>query len=1158
MATDLLDRCGEVVPLDLQEMGYELADLGDVELFRAGESTKFYGLVFDPKHKKEPPLVTITWSKNSRAALMVACSCGHIQSWQGCGHVWAALVMMSRKGYGSTIPGGAPLHLVCSPLGKNDQAELGPRLAALSKDPRAQQLQVKVPAPPPRHFFETPRYPPEPVKKSPPSSPGAVDQAAELLRRALSSLGQQLVPPPPLPPPPPPRQAKPASQVKPAKSAAPPLPPDWRQQLTMVIPPPSQREPRKPRRLYYSLGSFSGYERTWNLEFWQQEQLMAGGWGVLKPASLVSNELADLPPLERQLVRRLFDAHREAWAQPAEEPQRSRLVAVPRHLLPLLLPALAATGRFGKADAVKKKFTLYEWDAGGPWRLTIEGSEAQEGSLSLRGRLRREEQELPLSRRIALMPGGLFRHGQRLAELDADTDERWLQALQNAPEIVVPAAEVPEALTRLAQAPASPAVELDRKWNERITEQKPAPALRLELRAGGGAVPVQLLYLYGELEIPPDDPRELLFDSGKNQMFRRHRDSEKEWAARLPIELDHHGAGSLPAEIFAQVLSELAAEGWRIGTRDQKLRSGGRFAVKVESGVDWFDLGGSLDFAGEAIALPSLLQAVREGRGWVNLEDGSVGLLPPGWVRRWSALIEISRSKKDLRFGAGQALVLDNLLRHEEDVEIDEVFARIRAKLRSFDQLEPVPEPPGFRGELRPYQRLGLAWLELLAELRLGGCLADDMGLGKTVQVLAWLLRRKQAGLSAGKPSLLVVPRSLVFNWAAELRRFTPEIAFAVSHGAGRESVLEQIRDQDLLITTYGTLVRDIDKLRTLTFDTVVVDEAQAIKNRNTQAAEACAALPSELRLALTGTPVENHLGELWSIFDFLNPGLLGSLPKISQYAGRLRLPPAALAEVATALRPLILRRKKSEVLRDLPAKTEQTLVCELGPEERRRYNELRTYYQASLQKKIAEVGLDRAKLWVLEALLRLRQAACHPGLIDKKAQDAPSAKLETLLEVLEQVLEEGHKAIVFSQFTSLLALLRRQLDARGQTYEYLDGKTHDREAKVQRFQTDPELRLFLISLKAGGVGLNLTAASYVFLLDPWWNPAVESQAIDRAHRIGQQQPVFAYRIIAADTVEEKILKLQEEKRALADAIVAEDQRVLKQLTAADLQQLLG
>ena len=671
-------------------------------------------------------------------------------------------------------------------------------------------------------------------------------------------------------------------------------------------------------------------------------------------------------------------------------------------------------------------------------------------------------------------------------------------------------------------------------------------------------LPAQLLFVYGSLDVPPDDPHELLFDTSTGKIFRRARAAEREFAARLPGEFDPRGYGTLPAAGSAQLFDDLAREGWRIATTDRKVHAGGRFLARVQSGIDWFDLSGTLDFGSLSVSLPTLLQAVREGRGWVNLADGSVGLLPAGWVERWAALIDHVQNKKSLRFERTQALVLDNLLKSDHEVETDEIFGRIREKLRSFQELTPTSEPPGFVGELRSYQRLGLAWLELLAELKLSGCLADDMGLGKTIQVLAWLLRRKQQGQTQGKPSLLVVPRSLVFNWVAELTRFTPSITFVVSHGQGRQNVLEEVAGKDLLITTYGTLVRDVDKLKAHQFDVMVIDEAQAIKNRGTQAAEACSAITASLRLALTGTPVENHLGELWSIFDFLNPGLVASLPKVSAYAGRIKLPAAALAEIADTLRPLILRRKKVDVLKELPEKTELTLFCELSAEERRRYDELRVFYQASLKEKIEEVGLAKSKIWVLEALLRLRQAACHPGLLDKKSEGQSSAKVDTLLENLQQVLAEGHKAIVFSQFTSLLALVKEQLDKKGYTYEYLDGKTRDREERVNRFQNDPEISLFLISLKAGGVGLNLTAASYVFLLDPWWNPAVESQAIDRAHRIGQQQAVFAYRLIASGTVEEKILELQKEKRALADAIISEDTRVLKQLTAADLEQLLG
>jgi superfamily II DNA or RNA helicase len=941
-----------------------------------------------------------------------------------------------------------------------------------------------------------------------------------------------------------------------------PQAPDWRRQMASLIPRLSLHGPKYPRRLIYALGPYNSHHKTWVIEFWQQELQANGQWSVLKMANVASGELADLDPGEQQLLRRLFESFRDGRGEQRARGDhfRGRMVVVPSSILPLLLPALAMTGRFGKIvePQREKRFEAYEWDTGGPWWPVIEGCEVIPGQLTLRGRLRRGNEDLPISRQLDILPGGIFRRGNKFAEIEAGSSDEWLKSLQQTPEIVVPEKEVAEALTKLTQAPACPAVELDRRWQQRIGEAPPQPALRVTLRPGDLDLPARLLFGYGSLDIAPDDPHEMLFDTAQGKVFRRARSAERDFVARLPGDFDARGYGILSAEGSAQLLDDLAREGWRIGTTDRRVHGGGTFTAKVETGIDWFDLGGTLRFDGQEVQLPALLQAVREGRGWVNLADGSVGLLPAGWAERWAALVELSRSKKNLRFAKNQALVIDSLLRNEKVIETDAVFGRIRQKLRSFSQLEPVKEPPGFLGELRPYQRLGLGWLELLAELQLGGCLADDMGLGKTVQVLAWLLRRKQQGLNDGKPFLLVVPRSLVFNWVNELKRFTPDLSFVVSHGGGRENVLELMPEKDVVITTYGTLVRDIDKLRLMFFDTLVIDEAQAVKNRGTQAAEACAAVQASQRLALTGTPVENHLGELWSIFDFLNPGLLGGLPKVSQYAGRLRLPPAALAEVAEALRPLILRRTKNEVLKELPAKTEQTIFCELGTRERKAYDELRVFYQTSLEQKIEEVGLASAKIWVLEALLRLRQAACHPGLLDKKAENESSAKLDTLLETLEQVLEEGHKAIVFSQFTTLLGILRKHLDARGQTYEYLDGKTRDREARVGRFQNDPDLKLFLISLKAGGVGLNLTAASYVFLLDPWWNPAVEAQAIDRAHRIGQEQPVFAYRLIAENTVEEKIIKLQEDKRNLADAIVAGDSRVMKQLTAEDLKQLLG
>jgi SNF2 family DNA or RNA helicase len=361
-------------------------------------------------------------------------------------------------------------------------------------------------------------------------------------------------------------------------------------------------------------------------------------------------------------------------------------------------------------------------------------------------------------------------------------------------------------------------------------------------------------------------------------------------------------------------------------------------------------------------------------------------------------------------------------------------------------------------------------------------------------------------------------------------------------------------------------LRRDAARLKDIQFDTVVLDEAQAIKNANTDSAKAARLLKADYRLALTGTPVENHLSDLWSLFEFLNPGILGTASVFQSQMGKKNgggktatAPDEdSLRVLAKALRPFLLRRTKQQVAPELPAKTEQTIYCELKTEQRRLYDELRDHYRAALLGRIDEVGIEKSRMQILEALLRLRQAACHPGLIDKERRDQPSAKLESLIPQLVELVEERHKAIVFSQFTSFLDIVRRQLTEQQLSYEYLDGRTRDREACVRRFQEDDNCRLFLISLKAGGLGLNLTAAEYVFLLDPWWNPAIEAQAIDRTHRIGQSRQVFAYRLIVRDTVEEKILDLQKTKRELADAIITADNAVLSSLSRENLELLLS
>jgi SNF2 family DNA or RNA helicase len=523
--------------------------------------------------------------------------------------------------------------------------------------------------------------------------------------------------------------------------------------------------------------------------------------------------------------------------------------------------------------------------------------------------------------------------------------------------------------------------------------------------------------------------------------------------------------------------------------------------------------------------------------------------------------------------------LLDALLASQPEASFDAAFSRAREELQRFEGIREADSPPSFTGKLRGYQREGLGWLNFLQQFGFGGCLADDMGLGKTVQVLALLELRRigrelanngdskprktraRAVDSNGRlaPSLVVVPKSLVFNWIQEAARFTPRLRMLDHTGMDRLRTTGHFDDYDVIITTYGTLRRDAIQFKDVQFDYVILDEAQAIKNANTESAKAARLLRGNHRLAMSGTPIENHLGELWSLFQFLNPGLLGAASVFKLNTSTARNPDEQVrALLAKALRPFILRRTKQQVASDLPLKTEQTIYCEMEPVQRKLYDELRDHYRRSLLGLIERDGMKKSKIQILEALLRLRQAACHPGLIDKSRKHEPSAKLDVLLPQISEVLDEGHKALVFSQFTSFLSIVRDRLDRDGITYEYLDGKTRDRAARVERFQNDTTCKLFLISLKAGGLGLNLTAAEYVFLLDPWWNPAVEAQAIDRAHRIGQAQQVFAYRLIARDTVEEKVLELQATKRELADAIINADNSLIRSLGREDLELLLS
>ncbi len=656
-------------------------------------------------------------------------------------------------------------------------------------------------------------------------------------------------------------------------------------------------------------------------------------------------------------------------------------------------------------------------------------------------------------------------------------------------------------------------------------------------------------------------------------LLRRDRTKEEQRIRELHDHVGVHpsaGRNVTGADVFVDaanlsgLVADLSAHGWVIEAEGKKLRTGTSFNIDVKTNVDWLDLRARFDFGGGAtVELPKLLQALRRGEDRVQLGDGTVGLLPEAWLKRLDPILKMGEGADGddvLRYQHSHAAFLDILAQDATVADLDQQFTDYRKKLASFSGVTEASPTKDFVGELRPYQKQGLGWLEFLEEFNFGGCLADDMGLGKTVQVLAHLQKKRKAHTAkTAMPSLIVAPTSLIYNWADEAAKFTPNLKVCTHVGASRRKKASELKAFDLVITSYGTMRSDVELLASVMFDYVILDEAQAIKNETTQSAKAARSLKSHRRLAMSGTPVENRLAELASIFRFLNPGMLDNAQGFAElFSAAGKSSPGKIETLAKALRPFILRRTKEQVLKELPGKTESTIYCVLDDDQRQEYDQMAAHYRESLAKKAKSLGMGKAKMHVLEALLRLRQLSCHPGLIAEDRRGEQSAKLDLLEEKLDEVIESQRKALVFSQFTTMLSLVRDRLDAKGIKYEYLDGSTTDRKGCVERFQNDPEIRVFLISLKAGGVGLNLTAADYCFILDPWWNPASEAQAIDRAHRIGQQNHVFAYRLITRGTVEEKILALQAAKRTLVEGLIAEDGGMLADLSAKDLDYLFG
>jgi superfamily II DNA or RNA helicase len=933
----------------------------------------------------------------------------------------------------------------------------------------------------------------------------------------------------------------------------------------------------------------------------RRQRRPTGDWGPLKPWWHSSGSTqARYDPDDRDLLTMLEEAQTPSAAAvaamnsstlaaatallngttPPPTPGPSESAGTRRYILRPervgLVERLARSGRLRlKRTEGEDDPPTMRWDDGPAWRFSLDIRPELGGKRwSWRGSLRRPEPKpdrMDLAEPLVIVPGLLVLGVGRASRFDDVGVMPWIVRLRHEKEIVFGEPQHDITLGRiLAEARVSPSELVDTvRFEEIAVRPKPCLTMRTPRQNWGAAADkliAELEFDYDGAVIPAGRTTPLAVSTEHGLVIRR--DPATEAAADvLLFEMGFReskdprvdpGTMELPAKRLSQVTRELVLAGWRVEAEGKLIRPAGEFKLAVTTGIDWFELDGNVDYGGAAVSLPELLTAARRGDTMITLADGSMGMLPEEWLKKYGMLVDLgSEEDGHLRFGNAQAGLLDALLAAQPEIRVDSAFEKVRERLHKFEGVAAQDAPPGFHGELRPYQREGLGWLDYLQKFQFGGILADDMGLGKTVQVLAFLQRRRARRQAKG-PALAVVPRSLVFNWIAEATRFTPRLRVLDYTGPSRHALRETFSDHDLIITTYGTLRTDIAELTQFEFDYIILDEAQAIKNADSQAAKASRLLRGKHRLAMSGTPIENHIGELWSIFEFLNPGMLGAGTVFKRHTtGSGALEPEDRALLARSLRPFILRRTKAQVVKDLPEKSEQTLHCDMEPAQRQVYEQLRAHYRSALLRK-ENAELNRSKIEVLEALLRLRQAACHPGLIDPKLATDPSAKLDMLLPQLAEVIEEGHKALVFSQFTSFLSIVRDRLDQEKITYEYLDGRTRNRAERVERFQTDPDCGVFLISLKAGGLGLNLTAAEYVYLLDPWWNPAVEAQAIDRSHRIGQTQRVFAYRLICRDTVEEKILELQQLKRDLADAILNADNRLIQNLTREDLEFLLS
>lgn len=685
-------------------------------------------------------------------------------------------------------------------------------------------------------------------------------------------------------------------------------------------------------------------------------------------------------------------------------------------------------------------------------------------------------------------------------------------------------------------------------------QQSPFPILMLKDRHGAFA---DLWMNYG------NGKSFLLQNPASQTTFKRQNEAEKAWERDL-LETSYikKDMGSshyyCPIDKVAKSLCFLLEVGWEIRDwQGNRVVRQSKADLTITTLPQNFSIKGKVKFEEFDANLSDVVGAFNRREQFVKIGSGTVGLLPENLAGMGlNGLIEEGEIVKDsIEIPRNRIGSLSDLFNSNTSLLLDETSSQLKENLKSFQGIKTILPHASFQGTLRHYQQEGLNWLSFLYEFGFHGILADDMGLGKTVQVLAFL-----SNLEMRSPVLIAMPTSLIFNWKKEIEKFLPEAIVIVHHGSQRSTSFENFAHQNcIILTSYTTLRLDLPFISKIYYECIILDEAQAIKNPLTQIAQAIFSLKARFRLSISGTPIENHLNELWSQFHFLMPDLLGEEKDFNAELQTSTSDPRYFQRLKKKIKPFILRRRKEEVAKELPEKIEQVVWIEMGSEQRQIYEDFLSGVKGNLFKKVEKDGIGKHRMEIFEAILRLRQICCHPLLISAQISNEAvleSAKMEALIQDLETVLDEGAKVLVYSQFTSMLTLIAKSIKEKGWKHLYLDGSTIDREKVVRQFQEDSSFPIFLISLKAGGIGLNLTAADYVFLYDPWWNEAVENQAIDRAHRIGRQDTVIAKRYVVMESIEEKILKLKAIKKSLVSDVLDHEMENLN-LTLDDLQFLI-